>query len=244
MRKLNEVAAGHIELDVAEADRLGERIDIGLRTGQEVPSVGGFGTAIAFHVLALLCCGQIGALGGIDADHDDVEVLAGKVANHFQSAGQAVEFLGAQHGAAIVNQRKNRRAPAEVGTQRDLLACVVSKRQVERQLRVEMLVDAHAAENRRRFAARSGLPSESTIAAAVATAVSRQCFRIVLLNCMLPAPFPVCRIRNRRLNSYFCSPRCTLAASSCASSCSKLVRANPLVSGTVTVGTLSPDIGA
>ena len=82
-----------MSLDVAETDCLGQRIDIRLRAGQEMPAIRRFRTAVALHIFALLGRGQVRALGGIDADHDDVEVLAGNVAHHLQRAGQAVQFF-------------------------------------------------------------------------------------------------------------------------------------------------------
>ena len=136
-----------MSLDVAEADGFGQRVDIGLRAGKKMPAIGGFRAAIALQISALLGRGQIRGLGGIDADHDNVEVLAGSEPHHLESAGEAVELFRAEHGALVVDQRQDGRLLAEVTGQRHLFSRVVSKREAEWQLRVEPLIDADAVQD-------------------------------------------------------------------------------------------------
>ena len=143
--------SGTLNLDVTEADGLGEGVDIGLRAGHEVPAIGGFRMAVALEVFAFLGRGQISALAGIDADHDHVEVLAGNEVDHLQGAGEAVHLLGAEHGAAVVDQGQNRRPLAEVAAQGDLPAGIVSEGEAERQLLVEALGNADPVEERGRL---------------------------------------------------------------------------------------------
>ena len=120
---------------------------LGLRSGHEMPAVGGFRAAVALEIGALLGRGQIRGLGGIDADDDDVEVFAGNVVHHFKRAGEAVELFRTQHRALVVDQRKDGRLLAEITGQRHLFARVVGKREVQRQLRVESLLDADAVQD-------------------------------------------------------------------------------------------------
>ena len=122
---------------------------VGLRAGHEVPAVGGFGVSVALEVNALASGGDVGSLGGIDADDDDVEVLAGNKLDHLESAGETVELLGTEHGALVVNERENGGALAEVAAQLDGFAHIVGEGEVERQLLVEALLDAHTLEDRR-----------------------------------------------------------------------------------------------
>ena len=69
-----------------------------------MPTVCGFRIAVALEVLALLLrCGG-GGVGGVDGDDDDVEVLAGLVADHFERAGQAFELFRAEHRAGVVDE--------------------------------------------------------------------------------------------------------------------------------------------
>ena len=53
MRKLGELSIGPGNLYVTEANRLGQRIDIALRTGEKVPAVGAFRMPVALDVRAL-----------------------------------------------------------------------------------------------------------------------------------------------------------------------------------------------
>jgi hypothetical protein len=108
---------------------------------------------VALQIDALLSCGQIRSLGGINADHDHAEVLAGHKAHHLQRARQPVQLLRAKHGALVINQRQNRRLLAEVTRQLHLLACIVGEGERERQLLIEPLRNPHLAQNIRRLVA-------------------------------------------------------------------------------------------
>ena len=61
---------------VLEAGGVRELLDGALRSGQEVPAVGGAETAVAFDVLVLLHRRLLGRVARIDADGDDVELFA------------------------------------------------------------------------------------------------------------------------------------------------------------------------
>jgi hypothetical protein len=117
-------------------------------------------------------------------------------------------------------------ALAEVAGELHLLARVVGERQRERQLRVQVLRNAHAVQNRRRLVVTGPIclspwpealapyaeraPSlaarpMSTIAPAEATAAARQLFRIVLLDCMIFAPSSLLLLSFKKLHFVSCN---------------------------------------
>src|ERR1035441_782867 len=149
--KLGELAIRSRNPHIAKAHRLGQSVDVRLGAGQEMPARRRFRMPIALQVDPLLGRGQFRPFGGIDAHDNYIEVLAGNELHHLQCARQAIQFLRAQHGALIVNQRQNRRAPTKVTRQLHLLAGVVGEGERERQLLIQVLRNAHAVQDRRRL---------------------------------------------------------------------------------------------
>ena len=89
--------------------------------------------------------GGLGGVLGIEADGDDFEVLAGIERDGLQAAGQAVQDLGAEHGAAVIDGRQDHRLAAlEEGGERNVAAGFVLEVEVERDLLIEPLIDADA----------------------------------------------------------------------------------------------------
>ena len=113
--------------------------------GQQMPAVGRTWPAVAPQVHLLLAAGGLRRVLGIEADGDDFEILAGVERDGFQTAGQPVEDLGAQHGAAVVDRRQNHRLAAlEERGERDVASGFILEHEVERDLLVEPLIDADA----------------------------------------------------------------------------------------------------
>ncbi len=154
MRKLRQLSVRSGNLHVPKAHRLGQCVDVGLRPGHEMPARRRIRASVPLQVGALLGRGQVRALARIDAHHNHIEVLAGYEAHHLQGPCQPVQFLRAQHGALVVNQRQNRRTLAEVAAQLHLLPMVVGKGERKRQLPIQILRNPHAVQNRRRLVVR------------------------------------------------------------------------------------------
>jgi len=106
-----------------------------------------------FDVERLLLRGQLGRLAGIDADNDDLEILAGVHLHHLQCAGQAVHLLRAEHGAVVIDQREDGGVFAEVVAQPHRVAMVVYKLGVQRQRAVQMLLHADLLQHLRQLVA-------------------------------------------------------------------------------------------
>ena len=106
--------------------------------GEQVPAVGRAGAAVALQVHLLLAGGGFGGVLGVEADGDDFEILAGIERDGFQAAGQAVQDLGAEHGAAVIDRRQDHGLAAlEEGGERDVASGFVLEHEVERDLLVE-----------------------------------------------------------------------------------------------------------
>jgi hypothetical protein len=111
-----------------------------------VPSRLGARTPVTLQVGLLLCRGEPGPFLRIDADRNDVELLADVEVEHLQRAGHSVEHLGAEHRALVIHHRQQHRAFAEVIPELDVLAVLVDARQIERHLLADPLIDADLAE--------------------------------------------------------------------------------------------------
>ncbi len=142
VRELVQLSVRPRNADVAEAGGVADCVDGRLLPGEVVPSVGRLGPSIALQVEGLLPGGDLRRLAGVDADEDDVEVLARSEMHHHQSAGNAVHLLRAEHGAVVIDQRQNRGALAEVVAQAHGLARVVDELRVQRKHLVQALRDA------------------------------------------------------------------------------------------------------
>ena len=116
-----------------------------------MPSVGRLGPSIALQVEGLLLRCDLRRLAGVDADEDDLEVLARSQPYHLQRAGNAVHLLGAEHGAVIVNQREDGGALAEVIAQAHGLAGVVDELRVQWKHLVQALRHADALQHLRQL---------------------------------------------------------------------------------------------
>jgi hypothetical protein len=144
------VLVGALVVDVAEADGPGEGLDLGLVAGEEVPAGGGAFAAVVADVLGLLFGGERGSFFRVDADGDDLELLAGAELERLERLGHAVERHRAQAGAAVVDQGEDDGLFAEVVGEADGVALLVAEGEVEGDLAAELLVDAYAVDDRRR----------------------------------------------------------------------------------------------
>src|SRR5260370_41851439 len=107
MGKLRELAVRSRHANIPESDRMGDRVDRGPLSGEEVPACGSLRTAVALQVKGLLLRRLLRRLAGIDADDDDIEVLARRELHHLERAGKTVQPFGAEHGAAVVDKRNH-----------------------------------------------------------------------------------------------------------------------------------------
>ena len=119
----------------------GEPLDRALRSGQEVPAVGGAEAAVAVDVLRLLHRGLFGRVARIDADGDDVELFADVETELGERVGDAVHDHGTEHRAAVVHEvEQDRLAVVEVLAEPHDVAGFVAEHEVERELGVEVLL--------------------------------------------------------------------------------------------------------
>ena len=151
MGELGETAIRAGDAGIAKSHCLSQGVDLRLLTGEEVPACGGLGMAVALDVHRLLFRGELRALGGIDADSDDVEVLAGAELDHLERADEAIQLLRAEHGAGVIDDGENDRALGEVVAELDGGSGFVAEDLVERKLLVEALVDVDLAQDWRRL---------------------------------------------------------------------------------------------
>ena len=106
MGELVHLSVGTGDHDVVEAGGTGDRGDAGRVSRKEVDCIGG-GRAIAPASFAeegaLFSDGVRGLIRGIDAEHDDLIVLAGDEGGLGKTGGEAVLHLGAEHGAFVID---------------------------------------------------------------------------------------------------------------------------------------------
>ncbi len=136
------VLPDRLVVGVPEADRARQHRDLRLVPGQEVPSFSGAVAAVPPHVVRLLRAGELRRIARIEAHRDDVEVLPDRKVQRAQRARQPVEHLGAEHRALEVVQRQDHRPAAEVVAELHGAAGLVLERQVQRNLRVQLLIEA------------------------------------------------------------------------------------------------------
>ena len=111
-----------------------------------MPSRGGLGVVVALDVHGLLLRGELGAFAGVDADRNDVEVLARPEFDHLEGADESIQLLGTEHRAGIVDDRENNRPFAEIIAKLDARPGLIAKGCVEGYLLVETLMDEDLAQ--------------------------------------------------------------------------------------------------
>ena len=102
----------------------------------------GVGASVALEIFGFLCGGDFGRFSRIEADGDDVELVADVELDHLHRAAEAGERFSAKHGAVVVDEVEDQRLLAEVVAEFDGAACVVDEGEIGGNLRVEMLLDA------------------------------------------------------------------------------------------------------
>src|SRR5262249_15263971 len=124
------------------------------------------GTAVAAQIHLLLGCRKLRSVLRIEADAEYFEILPRVERNTFQAALHAVEDERAEHRALVINQGQNDGLlTAEEGGKRYGTPGFVAKSEIERNLPVEFLVDAHGGQRR----------GESGTDARILQVVGRQC---------------------------------------------------------------------
>ena len=121
------LAGGLRETHIAKTDGLRERRNCRLFAGQEVPTLRGVHAAVALHIERLFGRGHRRSFGGIDTRDNNLEVFARCQVHHLECSDQAIQVLHAQDLALVVDQGKDYGFLAEVISQLDNLARLVSK---------------------------------------------------------------------------------------------------------------------
>ncbi len=134
---------------VTEAGRLRETVDRSLITGQKMPGGRGAWLLVARDIPGFLRRGGRRRVARIEADGDDLEILAGLEREHIERARQAVDDQRAQHRAVVVREHHHDGSLAEVIAERHRLARLVPERRVERHRFVEVLIEPDLAQRRR-----------------------------------------------------------------------------------------------
>ena len=116
-----------------------------------MPAGGGLRMVVALDVHRLLRSRKVGRLRWVDADRNDVEVLAGAEFDHLEGADEAIQLLGTEHRAGVVNDRENNRPFAEIIAKLDGCPGFIAKDCVQGCLLVETLMDENLVQNRRRM---------------------------------------------------------------------------------------------
>ena len=138
-----------------ESRRVGDALDVGFVTGEEVPAAFAARAGVAIEIRRLLGGRHHRGLARIEADGHHVEVGADGLVEHADPAHQAVQDLVTEHRAFVVDERHHDRARAEVVAELHRGALFVAEHGVERQGGVELLLEAHVLQ-RRRHRARGG----------------------------------------------------------------------------------------
>ena len=99
---------------VAEADGVGERAGCSRRVRSGSASRRPSPAARSARGRPASSAPPARAFPRVDADRDDVELLADVEVQHLQRAGDAVEHLRAEHRALVIDQREQHRPLAEV----------------------------------------------------------------------------------------------------------------------------------
>ena len=145
VRELLRIRVPHI----SEAGRLREAIDGRLVARQEVPRRRGARLFVARDVTGFLRRGGRRRVARIEADGDDLEILAGLEREHVERAREPVDDERAEHRAVVVREHQHDRPRPEVVAERHGTAGFVPEGGVERDLQVQVLVEADLAQRRR-----------------------------------------------------------------------------------------------
>src|ERR1041385_35114 len=144
---------------VLEAGDVRNLADGRLRPGEEVPGAHRLEAAVALHIFLFLRRGVARGVARIDADGDDLVLLAGIELQRGERGDDALHDHAAEHRAAVVHEDEEERLRAvRVLAEADDAPRLIAEHRVERQLRVEMLLDADfAGELRRGVAGGEGI---------------------------------------------------------------------------------------
>src|SRR5882762_1553603 len=122
-------------IGIAEAHGTGQALDLRLASREKVPP--GCAFRVAPQILVPFSLGELGRFSRIDTDADDLEIAARFERHPTQTANQTVQYLRAQHGALVIDQRQDHRLAAEELRQRRLVAVLITEFEIERSLRVD-----------------------------------------------------------------------------------------------------------
>src|SRR5260370_14020670 len=123
---------------IAEIRRLGQRLDGLLRTRKEVPARGRLRAAEMGHRRFFFLSGHVRSLARIKTHEDHLIIAARIKGEHAKRADNALFHLIAEHGAAVINERKHDRLLLEIIAELNVAANLIAKGQVKRQPGVEL----------------------------------------------------------------------------------------------------------
>ena len=140
--------AGRGVVGVAESYGSGQGFDLRLVAGEKVPALGTAGAAIEAGIELMLDVGENGSLAGIDADGDDVEILADLERQLLGAVQKAVQHFRAQHRALVIDEREDDRLLSKELAQGDGVALLVAKGEVEGKGIAQLLIQPYVAQQR------------------------------------------------------------------------------------------------
>src|SRR6185369_8624466 len=93
-----------------------------------------------------LCGRQSARLAWIETHGHYVKLFSDLKRQHAKRGHHAVEHLRAEHWAIVVDEREHHGFPAEILPELYCLSVFIAKDEIERQLLIEFLIDAHVAQ--------------------------------------------------------------------------------------------------
>ena len=130
---------------IAEADCFREPVDGLLVAGQKMPALGRSVSTVRPRVMLLFLGGQLRRLAGIEADRHDLVVTTDFERNRLAALEKSIQHLRAEHRTAVIDQGQHDRLFRKIIAQPYFAPRLVAEYGVERQRRIEVLLDADVA---------------------------------------------------------------------------------------------------
>src|SRR5947209_3956497 len=108
-----------------------------------MPSLRGTGTSVTPQIFRLLRRRHLRRFAGIEAHRDDLKLLPHIELQHAERTFETAKDFSAQHRALVIDQIQDDRLLAEVIPQANCFAGFVAEREIERNLLIQMLLDAN-----------------------------------------------------------------------------------------------------
>src|SRR5439155_22247063 len=135
-----ELTAAGVER-VAEARFVRELTDRRFLAREEMPAGRRSRPSVAFEIELLFRGSQRRSLARIDADNDDIELIAGAELQVLQALDKPVEHERAEHRAFVVTEHEHDRLAPEVIAELRPRACLIAEGLIKRKLLTELLLE-------------------------------------------------------------------------------------------------------